>query len=168
APLSRRNDAPEKAARPFDRRRDGVVLAEGAGVVVAEDLDHARRRGARVYAEVVGFGASFDRRRDGRGLARAARAAPDQAGGAADAVDRVNAHGLGTPEADRAEAQGLREVFGDRPVPVFAAKSYFGNVGAGSGLVELGLSMLASRHGTLPPTLNYEEPDAACPIAVTR
>ena len=93
-PLSRRNDAPEKACRPFDRSRDGLVLGEGAGVLVVEELEHARKRGARIYAEVVGFGAAFDRERNGDGLARAIRAALAEAGIGPDDVDHVNAHGL--------------------------------------------------------------------------
>jgi 3-oxoacyl-[acyl-carrier-protein] synthase II len=168
AGMSRRNDAPAKACRPFDKERDGVVFGEGGGVVIAEDLDHAKKRGARVYGEVVGFGSAFDSRRDGRGLARAIRAALAQAGITADAVDHVNAHGNSTTQGDRREAQALREVFGARPVPVFAAKSYFGDLGAGSGAVELSLSLLALQTGALPPTLNYEHPDPACPVAVNR
>jgi 3-oxoacyl-[acyl-carrier-protein] synthase II len=167
-PLSRRNDAPEKACRPFDRRRDGLVLGEGATVLVLEELEHARRRGARIYAELVGFGSAFDRRRDGSGLARAARAALAEAGVGPEEIDHVNAHGLGTVAAVAWEARGLHEVFGAcrEPVPVFAAKSYLGNLGAGSGTTELAASVLALRHGLVPATLNYEEPDPACPVAV--
>jgi 3-oxoacyl-[acyl-carrier-protein] synthase II len=168
APLSRRNDAPEKAARPFDKGRDGMVIAEGAGVVIAEDLEHARQRGARIYAEVVGFGAAFDRRHDGRGIAQAIRAALAQANLAPEAIDHVNANGLSTQSHDRAEAQALRTVFGARPLPVFAAKGSLGNLGAGAGVAELTFSLLAQQTGTLPATLNYEEPDPACPVAVNR
>jgi 3-oxoacyl-[acyl-carrier-protein] synthase II len=165
-PLSRRNDAPEKASRPFDKQRDGVVLGEGAGVVLLEDLAHAKKRGARIYGEMTGFGSAFDLRHDGRGIARALRAALAQANVAAEDIDHVSAHGLGTIDSDRAEAQAIHEVFGPRPVPVFAAKSYFGNLGAGSGIVELGLSLLGQANRSLPPTLNYEVPDPACPVAV--
>jgi len=168
SPLSKRNEAPEKASRPFDKGRDGLVIAEGAGVVVAEDLEHANQRGARIHGEIIGFGSAFDLGHDGQGVARAIRAALGQANLPPEAVGHVNAEGLSTPNADRAEAQGLREVFGNRPVPVFAAKSYFGNIGAGCGVAELALSLLALEAGTLPPTLNYEEPDAACPVAVKR
>jgi 3-oxoacyl-[acyl-carrier-protein] synthase II len=168
ATLSKRNEAPAEASRPFDRRRDGFVASEGAGVLVVEDLEHAKKRGARIYAELTGFGSAFDRRHDGRGVARAVRAALDQAGIGPGDIDHVNAHGLGTPAADAWEAQGLREVFGDRPVPVFAAKSYLGSLGAGSGTTELALSLLACRHGSLPATRNYDEPDPACPVAVNR
>jgi 3-oxoacyl-[acyl-carrier-protein] synthase II len=166
--LSRRNDAPERACRPFDRRRDGEVLGEGGCVFVLEELGHARLRGARILAEVAGFGAAFDGDRSGRGLARAARAALAEAGVSPEAVDHVNARGASTVDDDAWEARGLQEVFGGRspPVPVFAAKSYFGNLGAGSGAAELAASALALGHGLLPATLNYEEPDPACPVAV--
>jgi 3-oxoacyl-[acyl-carrier-protein] synthase II len=168
-PLSKRNDAPEKACRPFDRRRDGLVLGEGAAVLVLEDLEHARKRGARIYAEVVGFGAAFDRRKTGAGLARAVRAALADAAIGPEDIDHINAHGLSSVEGDAWEARGLEEVFGNRrePVPVFAAKSYLGNLGAGSGTTELAASVVAMQHGAVPATLNYEEPDPACPVHVT-
>jgi 3-oxoacyl-[acyl-carrier-protein] synthase II len=168
--LSRRNDAPERACRPFDRGRDGIVLGEGAGVFVAEELGHARRRGARIYAEVVGFGAAFDRDRSGSGLARAVKQALAEAGVRPDEVDHINAHGLSTPEADVWEARGLTQVFGrcDPPVPVFAPKSYLGSLGIGSGTVELAASVLALTHGLVPVSLNYDEPDPDCPVTVVR
>jgi 3-oxoacyl-[acyl-carrier-protein] synthase II len=147
-------------------------------------LGHARRRGARIYAEVVGFGAAFDRSGDkaipghgaaaipgaGHGLARAIRTALAEAGIGPEDIDHVNAQGYSTIESDVWEARGLGEVFGAcrRPVPVFAAKSYFGNLGAGSNITELAASLLALQEGLVPATLNYEEPDAACPIPVTR
>jgi 3-oxoacyl-[acyl-carrier-protein] synthase II len=117
---------------------------------------------------MTGFGSAFDLRHDGRGVARAIRVALAQANVAPDDIDHVNAHGLSTVAGDRVEAQGIREVFGQRPVPVFAAKSYFGNLGAGGGIVELGLSVLALQNGSLPASKNYEEPDPACPVAVNR
>jgi len=168
--LSRRNDAPAQACRPFDRCRDGIVLGEGAGVLVMEELGHARRRGARIYAEVVGFGAAFDADLTGRGLARAVQAALHEAGIEPGEVDHVNAHGLSTPTSDAWEARGLAEVFGrcSPPVPVFAPKSYFGSLGAASGTVELAASVLALVHGLVPATLNYDEPDPACPVTVGR
>ncbi len=169
APLSRRTEAPEQACRPFERDRDGIVPGEGAGVLALEELEHARRRGARIYAEVVGFGAAFDRDRSGAGLARAIRAALSEAGIGPQEVDHVNAQGFSAITSDIWEARGLRAVFGDcQPaVPVFAAKSYFGNLGAGSSTTELSASLLALGHGLLPPTLNYENPDPKCPIYVT-
>jgi 3-oxoacyl-[acyl-carrier-protein] synthase II len=167
-PLSRRNDAPEKACRPFDRQRDGVVLGEGAGVFALEELEHARQRGAKIWGEVVGFGAAFDRKRTGEGLARAVRAALADAAIAPDEIDHVNAHGLSTIDADAWEARGLHMVFGNvsPPVPLFAPKSYFGNLGAGAAAAELAATMVAMQHGHVPTTLNYEEPDPACPMSV--
>ncbi|HKI33159.1 MAG TPA: beta-ketoacyl-[acyl-carrier-protein] synthase family protein [Gemmataceae bacterium] len=169
-PLSRRNDAPEKACRPFDRGRDGLVIGEGSAVLVLEDLEHARKRGARIYAEVVGFGAAFDRHKNGAGLARAVRAALADAGLGPEEIDHVNAHGLSSVEGDAWEARGLQEVFGNlsEPVPVFAPKSYLGNLGAGGGTTELAASLVAMPHGAIPATLNYEEPDPACPVHVAR
>jgi 3-oxoacyl-[acyl-carrier-protein] synthase II len=166
--LSKNDERPEEACRPFDRRRDGTVLGEGSGVLVIEELEHARRRGARVYAEVVGFGAAFDRERSGSGLARAVRAALGDAGVGPEDVDHVNAHGYGTVRGDAWEARGIREAFAGRkePVPVFAAKGYFGNLGAGSGTTELAAGALALTHGVLPPTLNFREPDPDCPVRV--
>jgi len=167
--LSRRNEEPTKACRPFDRWRDGLVLGEGAGVFVVEDLEHARRRGARIYAEIVGFGAAFDPGMRGDGLARAIDAALADAGIGPEEVDHVNAHGLSTPESDAWEARSLHKVFGScsPPVPVFAAKSYIGNLGASGGTTELAASVLAmSNNGPVPPTLNYEQADPDCPIEV--
>jgi 3-oxoacyl-[acyl-carrier-protein] synthase II len=167
-PLSKRNDEPEKACRPFDRRRDGMVLGEGATVLVLEELEHARRRGARIYGEVAGFGAAFDRGMTGKGLARAIRAALTEAGIGPEAIDHVNASGISTIAGDAWEARGIQEVFGGReePVPVLAAKSYFGNLGPGSAPTEIAVSLLALEHGQLPATLNYEEADPACPVTV--
>ncbi len=170
SPLSRRNDAPEQACRPFDRGRDGVVLGEGAGVLMLEELEHARRRGAPIWAEVVGFGAAFDRERDGRGLARAVRVALTGAGIRPQDLDHVNAQGYSSVDGDTWEARGLDAVLRDagRPVPVFAPKSYFGNLGAGSGTPELAASVLALEYGVLPATLNHVEPDPACRVSVNR
>jgi 3-oxoacyl-[acyl-carrier-protein] synthase II len=168
APMSKRNDEPAKAVRPFEKKRDGYVIAEGAGVLAVEDLAHAKRRNARIYAEVVGFGSAFDRGLTGAGLARAIRIACKQAGvGPAD-IDHVNAFGLSTGPSDVWEARGLAEVFGPNGVPVFAPKSYFGNMTSGGGLVELIASLLALEHRTVPATLNFVEPDPACPVAVAR
>lgn len=164
--LSQRNDAPEKACRPFDRNRDGLVLGEGGACLVLEEFGHAQKRGARIYGELVGFAAGFDRRRDGKSLARVIRSALNEAGITPGDIDHVNAQGFSAVEADRWEARAIRAVFGEAGPPVFAAKSYFGNLGAGGAPVELAISLLALQHGTLPPTLNYEEPDPECPIPV--
>jgi 3-oxoacyl-[acyl-carrier-protein] synthase II len=164
--ISKRNDAPEKACRPFDRKRDGLVLGEGGCMLVVEDLQHAQRRGARIYAEVVGFGSAFDHRHDGAGVARSIRAALDEARIGPDQVDHINAHGLSTPDSDVWEARSLHEVFGRHTPPVFAPKSYLGNFGAAASTTELAFSLLALRHGQVPPTLNYEQPDPQCLLNV--
>jgi 3-oxoacyl-[acyl-carrier-protein] synthase II len=163
--LSKRNDAPEKACRPFDPDRDGLVLGEGATVLVIEALDHAQKRGAPILAEVVGFGSAFDQKLDGSGLARACHAALKQAGIGPEDLDHVNAHGLGTRPEDAWEAQGLARVVGTR-VPVFAAKGYIGNLGAASGTTELAMSVLALMHGVLPATINHDRTAPDCPITV--
>jgi 3-oxoacyl-[acyl-carrier-protein] synthase II len=167
-PLSKRNEEPQKACRPFDLERDGIVIGEGAGVLVLEDLAHAQKRGARIYAELVGFGASFDRERSGAGLARAIRAALKDANVTPESIDHVNAHGLGSIQADIWEANGLREVFtsSHSSIPVFAAKSFIGNLGAAGGSVELAAGLLALHEKVVPQTLNFEHPDPACPVNV--
>jgi 3-oxoacyl-[acyl-carrier-protein] synthase II len=163
--LSKRNDEPARACRPFDADRDGLVLGEGATVLVVEGLDHAQKRGARVLAEVVGNGSAFDRKQDGDGLARACEAALKQAGIGADDLDHVNAHGYGTVKEDAWEAKGLAKVVGDR-VPVFAAKGYVGNLGAASGTTELALSVLGLIHGVMPASINHDKAGADCPVRV--
>lgn len=166
--LSQSNEPADKVCRPFDRRRDGVVIGEGSAVLAVEDLGHAQKRGAPIYAEIIGFGAAFDRGATGKGIARAIRAALAQANVKPDGIGHVNAHGLSSVHADAWEARGIREAFGDRPVPVWAGKSYFGNIGSGGPLVELAGSLLALKNGVLPATLNYEEADPACAITVNR
>ncbi|MCS7166707.1 MAG: beta-ketoacyl-[acyl-carrier-protein] synthase family protein [Gemmatales bacterium] len=168
APLSRRNEAPEEASRPFDRERDGLVPGEGAAILVLETLEHAQRRGAKIYGEVVGFASGFDRRRSGAVLAQVIGQAIKNAGVHPEAIDHINAHGYSTPKEDVWEAAGLAEVFGpnNNRLPVFAAKSYWGNLGAAGSVAELAISLLAWRHGLLPPTRNYRYPDPACPIYV--
>jgi len=165
---SRRFEEPEKVSRPFDRRRDGFVVGEGSGVMILEELEHAKKRGAKVYAELVGYASAFDRDLDGKGVARAIRAALKDANVGPEEIDHVNAHGASTVTDDIWEARGIDEVFGHRadPVPVFAGKSYFGNMGAGSCLVELTASVLALHRGVMPATLNYQDPDPNCPIHV--
>jgi 3-oxoacyl-[acyl-carrier-protein] synthase II len=165
-PLSRRNDEPQRASRPFDKNRDGMVLGEGGGVFLMEEAEHARTRGATPYAEVVGFGSAFDRRRDGTGLARAIRTALTEAGIGPGDIDHVNAQGVSTTNDDIREARALVEIFGPQGVPVLAIKGAIGNLGAAANAVELAASVLALRHGQVPPTLNYETPDPACPLAV--
>jgi 3-oxoacyl-[acyl-carrier-protein] synthase II len=168
--LSRRNDEPEKACRPFDRQRDGAVLGEGGGAVLLEEVEHARRRGARILAELSGFGAALDGDRSGAGLARSMRLAFAGAKIGASDLDHVNAHGLSTRDGDAWEARGLRRGLGDtaEPVNVLAVKSFMGNLGSGSGLVEMTASLLALQKRTVPSTLNYHEYDPECPVFVPR
>ena len=172
--ISQRNDAPERASRPFDADRDGVVAGEGAGALILEELDHAKQRGATIHAELVGFGAScegVDGMAGGptvRGLALAMRRAIDEAGLQPDDIPVVCAHGLGDRRCDVVEAQAIREVFGpdvERPL-VTAPKSFYGNLGAGGGAVDLIVAALAVAHDIIPPSLNYERPDPECPVAV--
>ncbi len=164
--ISRANDEPARACRPFDKHRTGLVLGEGAGVLVVEELEHARKRGATIHAEIVGFGSAFDHRRDGAGIARALAAALQEAEVRPGDIDHINAHGLATTSSDVWEARGLHEYFGDRVPPVFAAKSYLGNIGAASSTTELALSLLGMEHGLTLPTLNYETADPQCPLEV--
>jgi 3-oxoacyl-[acyl-carrier-protein] synthase II len=163
--LSRRNEDPERACRPFDRDRDGPVLGEGGGMLVLEEREHARRRDARVYAEVLGTAAAFDAGRTGAGLARVIRLALARAGITPDDLDHVNAHAGGWVEEDAWEARGLREAVSD--TPVLAAKSYFGNLGAAADAVELAAS-LAAAGGVVPATRNCETADERCPVRVLR
>jgi len=167
--------APEKVCRPFDRQRTGQVLGEGAGAVLLEELQTAQTRGATIWGEVVGNASSCvvdsngvaDYRTAIRnvlvGALRSARIAPEDVG-------HIHAHGLSTHRCDAEEAQAIHDIFGQRkiPVPVTAAKSYFGNLGAGGGTVELIASLLSLRHGQLFPVLNFETPDPECPINIAR
>ncbi|HZZ26358.1 MAG TPA: beta-ketoacyl-[acyl-carrier-protein] synthase family protein [Pirellulales bacterium] len=164
---------PAKASRPFDKNRTGMVIGEGAGAIVIEELATAKARGATILAEIVGHGSSHvaDRNcvahRDSA-LANVMRNCLRASGLSPSEVGHIHAHGLSTRSCDIDEAKAIREVFGaaaDR-VPVTAAKSYFGNLGAGSGMIELIASVLALAHGQLFPVLNYETPDPECPIAV--
>jgi 3-oxoacyl-[acyl-carrier-protein] synthase II len=164
-PLSKRNDEPARACRPFDKQRDGMVIGEGGSVLVLEDLAHATKRGAKIYAEVMGFGSSFDRRKDGKGIARAVKAAMAEARVTPADLDHVNAHGFSSVESDIWESRGLTEALGNE-VPVLAPKSYFGNLGAGGATTELTASLLGVNRGQVPATLNYEEADPACPMPV--
>lgn len=175
-PLAIDGVAPEKASRPFDLHRTGQVLGEGAGAVVLESLEHAQARGAAIYAELVGAasssvsGRNFVARRE-LSLANAMRGALRDGRLAPEDIGHFQAHGLGTIGCDQDEARAVRDVFGaasDR-LPVTAAKSYFGHLGAASGLVELIAGVLALHHNRLAPILNYETRDPDCPIhAVTR
>jgi len=173
--VSERNDAPEKASRPFDKHRDGFVAAEGAGLLVLEEYQRARRRGARIYAEVVGYGATCDAYHitapppGGEGGARAMRLAMKEAGLAPEQVGYVNAHGTSTPAGDVEECRAVKTVFGDwarKGLAVSSTKSMTGHMlGAGGG-AEAVFSILALARGVLPPTINVEEQDPACDLDV--
>lgn len=165
SPLTRRNDEPQTAVRPFDRDRDGTALGEGAAVFGLEELETAKKRGAKIYAELAGFASGFDRGRTGAVLARVIRNALAEAGIQPSDVDHVNAHAGGVPELDAFEARAIREVFGET-TPVYALKGQIGNTGAAGGLVELAASVLALQHGRLPGTVNHRTPDPACPVHV--
>jgi 3-oxoacyl-[acyl-carrier-protein] synthase II len=166
---------PATASRPFDRDRRGMVLGEGAGAVVLEELAAAQARGAMIYGEVVGAATSsvagrrLIAQRD-RAMANVLLATLRNTGADPGDVGHLHAHGLSTRTCDVDEARAVQEVFGGRatPLPVVAAKSYFGNLGAGSGMVELIASLLALQHGRLFPILNYATPDPECPIAAVR
>jgi 3-oxoacyl-[acyl-carrier-protein] synthase II len=163
--LSKRTDDPTRAHRPFDRDRDGSVLGEAAGSVILEDLDHARKRGARIYAELLTVASGFDRARNGVVLGKVVRAALERSGVQPDEVDHVNAQGLATERSDRWEARAIHDVFGLK-TPVWAIKGNIGASGAAAGAVELIGSVLALARGELPPTLNCEHPDPECPVHV--
>ncbi|MCR4411995.1 MAG: beta-ketoacyl-ACP synthase II [Thermoguttaceae bacterium] len=168
--LSTRNDEPTKASRPFDRQRDGFVLGEGAGFVVLEELDRARRRGAKIYGEIVGYGSTADAFRitdthpEGRGAISCIRMALRDAG--LDRVDYINAHGTSTAVNDKVETLAIKRVFGDEAykIPVSSTKSMMGHLIAAAGATELILCLLAIRDRVLPPTINYETPDPECDL----
>ena len=170
--LSTRNDDPQRASRPFDLTRDGFVLGEGAGMLVLEELQHARRRQARLYAEICGFGLSCDAYRvtdchpDGRGAAACMRAALRQARLNPEQIDYINAHGTGTRNNDAAETAAIKTVFGEqaRRVAISSTKGVLGHLIAAAGAVELILCVLAIRQGVAPPTANYHYPDPACDL----
>jgi 3-oxoacyl-[acyl-carrier-protein] synthase II len=171
---SRRNDHPEQACRPFDADRDGIVPAEGSGVVILEELEHAKKRGAKIYAELVGFGAGCDaigpdrRDSDGTGIRIAIQAAMRDAKMNPSDLGYYNAHGVSTPDGDRAEARALRAAIGDHALelPVSAHKSNIGNTVAACGAIEFIAGVLALQHGMIPPTINYERPDPECPLSI--
>ena len=164
---------PACVSRPFDLHRTGLVLGEGAGAVVLEERGRAESRNAKIYGEIVGYGSSFVAESQGSGccsqaVIQAIKMALDMAGMAPVEIGHVHAHGLSTQQADLEEAQAIHAVFSEcsSALPVVAAKSHFGNLGAGSGVVEIIASLMAFQQGRLFPVLNYETPDPACPVAV--
>jgi 3-oxoacyl-[acyl-carrier-protein] synthase II len=169
--LSHRTTAPDAASRPFDAQRDGIVNGEGAGAFVLEAREYAEGRGATIQARVLGTGSGFDgppaaRSPEGLGTQHAIRCALREAGLAPGDLGHVNAHGVSTRDGDRLEAAAIRATVGE--IPVTAPKSFFGNLGAGSGMVEMAASVLAFEHDCVPVTLNYEDPDPECDINVIR
>jgi len=173
--LSTRNDEPEKASRPFEKNRDGFVMGEGAGIVVLEELEHAKRRGAKILAEVVGYGTSGDAYHmtapapGGEGAARAIRNALRDAGIEPTEIDYINAHGTSTKFNDLFETMAIKSVFGDYAykVKISSIKSMIGHLLGAAGGVETVASVMTINTGVIPPTINYEEPDPECDLDYT-
>lgn len=170
--VSSRNDEPEKASRPFDRQRDGFVMSDGAGILVLEEMEQAKRRGAKIYAEIIGYGANSDAYHmtapspEGEGAVRCIRMALRSAGISPLDVDYINAHGTSTPYNDATETLAIKRVFGEHAarLAVSSTKSMTGHLLGAAGGVEGVFSVLALEHGMLPPTINYEEPDPECDL----
>lgn len=173
--LSERNEAPTLASRPFDLNRDGFVLSEGSGLLVLEELEHAKRRGAAILAELRGFGVTGDGVHitqpdpDGIGAAKAMSLALESAGVNPEEVDYINAHGTSTPLGDEAETKAVKSVFGDYAykVSISSTKSQLGHLLGASGGVEMVLSIMAMQNNVVPPTINYETPDPNCDLDYT-
>lgn len=170
--MSTRNDDPEAASRPWDRDRDGFVLANGASAVVVEELEHAKKRGATIYAEIIGFGMSGDAHHitappdDGEGATRCMNIAMKDAGINAEEVEYVNAHGTSTPLGDRAETDALKKSFGDHAwrVAISSTKSMTGHMLGAAGGAEAIFCLLSMRDGIIPPTINLDHPDEGCDL----
>ncbi|HET9593971.1 MAG TPA: beta-ketoacyl-ACP synthase II [Anaeromyxobacteraceae bacterium] len=173
--LSERNDAPEKASRPYDKNRDGFVAGEGSGILVVEEYEHAKKRGAKIYCELVGYGATADAHHitepapEGEGGQRAMRMALRDAGLTPEQIGYVNTHGTSTPKGDIAECQAIKKVFGEwarKGLCISSTKSMTGHLLGGAGGIEAVFSALALHSGVLPPTINVEEQDPECDLDV--
>jgi 3-oxoacyl-[acyl-carrier-protein] synthase II len=170
--LSTRNDAPEKASRPFEKDREGFVVSEGSGIIVMEELEHARKRGARIYAEIAGYGYNGDAYHitapcpDGEGFVRCIKMAMKDAGITTDDIDYINAHGTSTELNDYTETLAIKEVFKEKAykIPVSSTKSMTGHLLGAAGAVEAVFSLLSIRDQVCPPTINYETPDPQCDL----
>jgi 3-oxoacyl-[acyl-carrier-protein] synthase II len=170
--MSTRNDEPKKASRPFDAQRDGFVMGEGAGVIVLEELEHARARGARIYAELVGYGNTADAHHvtapapGGEGAARCMSRALRSAGIAPEDIDYINAHGTSTPHNDVCETSAIKAVFGEhaRRVAISSTKGATGHMLGAAGAVEMAVCCKVLETGIVPPTINLENPDPACDL----
>ncbi|HLV98961.1 MAG TPA: beta-ketoacyl-ACP synthase II [Ktedonobacterales bacterium] len=170
--MSRRNDDPAHASRPFDAERDGFVMGEGAGILILEDMELAQERGARIYAELVGYGATADAHHitepapEGRGLVRAMRRALQKGGIAPEEVNYINAHGTSTPPNDRSETGGIKALFGAHAykLAVSSTKSMTGHMMGAAGGVEAAISALSIYESIMPPTINYVHPDPECDL----
>jgi len=170
--LSKRNDAPEKASRPFDKNRDGFVMGEGAGVLILESLSHAKLRGAKIYAELAGYGTSVDAYHitapdpSGKQVERSMLMALQKVGLTVNDVDYINAHGTSTPLNDKNETFAIKEVFGERAydIPVSSTKSMVGHLLGASSALESIATVLTINNGIIFPTINYEEPDPECDL----
>ncbi|MFW5984879.1 MAG: beta-ketoacyl-ACP synthase II [Halanaerobiaceae bacterium] len=170
--LSTNNEYPEKASRPFDKNRDGFVIGEGSGMIILESLEHAQKRGAKIYGEVTGYGLTGDAHHitqpapEGEGAARAMKMAVDKAGIDEKEVDYINAHGTSTPLNDKYETNAIKTVFGEHAyeLAVSSTKSMTGHLLGAAGGIETIVSVLALNEGTIPPTINYETPDPECDL----
>lgn len=172
---SKRNDEPKRASRPFDADRNGFVMAEGCGVVILEELEHAKARGAKIYAEIVGFGMSADAHHitnpcpNGEGAARAMTRALQNAGISPDSIDYLNAHGTSTPLGDKGETLAIKSVFGEKAkdLNISSTKSVMGHALGAAGALESIVCVKAIETGIVPPTINYETPDPECDLNYT-